>query len=219
MKTLNIYGPGGPYRPMSECAEQFESMTAIRVVVTKGTPQQWIERAKIDADMIYGGAEYMLDDFIAEYPGIVAPAEVHNLHARAVGVIVKKGNPMNIRCLYDLGLKGVNILNVELEKMEELQNRISGIRKNIKYLVLTGEEGAERWLSEPSPDAWITYESWHVQLKDRSEFVRLSGKDALSRWTTIGITKTSPQREIGSEFLSFLKSGQGHTIFRRWGWQ
>ncbi len=73
MKTLNIYGPGGPYGPMSECAAQFAGMNAIRVVITKGTPEQWIEGARNDADMIYGGAEYMLDEFIVQYPGIVDP--------------------------------------------------------------------------------------------------------------------------------------------------
>lgn len=219
MKTLNIYGPGGPYSPMSECAEQFAGMNAIRVVITKGTPEQWIERARNDADMIYGGAEYMLDDFIAAYPGIVDPAAVINLHARAVGIIVKKGNPRNIRGLADLGLPAVKILNVELEKMEDLQNRVPGVREKIKFSVLTGEEGADKWLSSSSPDAWITYRSWHIKLKDHTEFVPLSGKDALSRWTPIGITKTSPQRGMGYEFISFLKSGQGHSIFRRWGWQ
>ncbi len=58
---------------MSECAAQFAGMNAIRVVITKGTPEQWIEGARNDADMIYGGAEYMLDDFIVQYPGIVDP--------------------------------------------------------------------------------------------------------------------------------------------------
>jgi accessory colonization factor AcfC len=96
---------------------------------------------------------------------------------------------------------------------------IPGIRENIKFSVLTVEEGADKWLSSPSPDAWITYESWHVKLKGHSEFIRLSGKDALERWTPIAVTTITPQRDTGTSFIAFLKSEEGRKIFARWGWQ
>jgi accessory colonization factor AcfC len=135
-----------------------------------------------------------------------------------VGVVVRKDNPFNIRCLADLAQPQIKILNVELEKMEELQNRHKGIRENISISILTGEEGVQKWLGGPPPDAWITYESWYVQLRDHSEFVRLPDEEAICRYTPIALSIRSQQRKKAKDFIDFIKSDEGRKIFYRWGW-
>lgn len=219
MKTLMIYGPGGPYKPMTECAAAFSRKASIPVEVVKGTPQQWIDRAVADADLIYGGAEYMLEDFISAYPDMIDVPTLINLYARIVGVVVSKDNPFNVRCLADLARQHIKILSVELEKMEELQNRHQGIRENISISVLTGEEGAKQWLDGPPPDAWITYESWHVQLRDHSDFVSLPDEETIYRYTPIALSIKSRQRKPAQDFINFIKSDEGREIFHRWGWR
>ncbi len=218
MKTLSVYGPGGPYLPMRECAEGFNRAGGVRVEVTKGTPQQWFERAGSDADLIYGGAEYMLDDFMDEFPGMIDPATITCLHARIVGVIVRKGNPRRIGRLADLASQQTRVLNVELEKMAELQDRIPGIRDNIAVSVLTGEQGAQEWISNPALDAWITYQSWNVQLRDHSDFVRLPEAETLYRHTPIALTNRTLQKETALAFIRYLQSAAGREVFFRWGW-
>jgi len=101
---------------MRECAVACGRARGIRAAATKGTPQQWLAQTASDADLIYGGAEYMLDDFNAPYPGFLASATRANLNARRIGVIVGKGNPRQ-RCKpADLSQPQTKFLNVELGK-------------------------------------------------------------------------------------------------------
>lgn len=216
---LYIFGPGGPYTPMNECAHAFHETGGIEAVVTMGTPGQWIDRARESGDLIYGGAEYMMSDFIAAYPGIVDETTVTNLYTREVGIIVRKGNPAGISALTDLGRKGIRVLNVELEKMEALQNKAAGIRENISLSVLTGKEAFDAWPLETQIDAWITYRSWHVKLEDSSDFVRFPQDDKLFRATPVAITAFSKNRSRAETFIGFLKSDRARGIFQKWGWE
>ena len=125
---LHVFGPGGPYTPMAECARAFRETTGTEVAVVMGTPNQWIEEAREKGDLLYGGAEYMISDFISSYPGMVDESTVTNLYTREVGIIVRKDNPSGIATLNDLGRKGMCVLNVELEKMEALQNKAASLR-------------------------------------------------------------------------------------------
>ena len=60
---LRVYGPGGPAPAMKEAAKAFEQKTGTHVVVTAGPTPEWIEQAKLDADLIYSGSETMMTDF------------------------------------------------------------------------------------------------------------------------------------------------------------
>ena len=66
--VIRVYGPGGPLGPMKEAAEHFSAETGIKVEVTAGPESNWISQAKQDADIIFGGSEYMLQDFILTTP-------------------------------------------------------------------------------------------------------------------------------------------------------
>jgi len=204
---------------MKECAHVFLETTGIKASVTMGTPDQWIDRARQAADLIYGGAEYMMTDFIAAYPGMVDEATATNLHTREVGIIVRPGNPAGIRALADLGRDNIRILNVELEKMEALQGRGPVAGDRISLSVLTGKEAFEAWPSRTEIDAWITYRSWHIKLQDSSDFVHLPTDERLLRATPIAITTISKHRREAESFIGFLKSHKGHGIFQRWGWE
>ncbi len=217
MTILRVYGPGGPYGPMLECAREFSQSADIDVVVSKGTPEQWIDRAREDADLIYWGAEYMLSDFAAQHPGLIDMDTVSHLYPRSTGIIVRKSNPAAIRRLADLGRRGIRLLNVELENMGEFQGRMPGVMENISRSVLTGTDGLSAWKSAPELDAWITYESWYFELKSSAEFIRF--ERGCSRWTPIAITTVTKNKMAASEFIRFLKSEDGHKIFTKWGWQ
>lgn len=216
---LHVFGPGGPYTPMAECARTFHEATGTEVAVAMGTPEQWIETAREKGDLIYGGAEYMMSDFISSYPGMVDESTVTNLYTREVGIIVRKDNPSGIATLNDLGRKGMRILNVELEKMEELQGKAPGIKENISISVLTGKEAFELWPSETGINAWITYRSWHVKLKEYADFVQLPPGDRLFRATPVAIASASKNRAGAEAFIGFLLSEKAHGIFQKWGWE
>ena len=217
--SLHLYGPGGPQGPMRECAHMFSEKTGVAVSVTTGTPPQWIEQAKQDGDLIYEGAEFMLNDFMQAYPGIVDEASITGLYARSTAIIVRKGNPKRIGGLGDLIEQGIKIVVVTQEKMEEVYGRLSGIQYNIVKPLLTGAEAARIWKTMPELDAWITYESWHHALKDETDLVQIPDRERVLRITPVAMIKTSRNKRLVLEFIDFLRSDEAHKIFQKSGWK
>lgn len=225
-RVLNVYGPGGPLGPMQECAEMFSRAHGVQVKVTAGPEDKWINQAQQDADIIFGGAEYMLTQFVQKHPGLVDEKTRTELYIRAAGILVRKGNPKNIRTLSDLTRKGVAIVDVngagQLGLWEDLagaRGLIPGIQQNIALSVTTSAEAIEKWKSMPELDAWITYESWHHRLKETTDLVRLPASERLYRGTPIAITTITGDRKLAQQFVAFLLSPQGHTVFQKWGWK
>jgi accessory colonization factor AcfC len=217
---IEVYGPGGPLAPMKECAEIFSKQRNVEVVVIAGPESQWIERAKTDADIIFGGAEYMLTDFALKYPALVDAKERTELYPRAAGILVRKGNPKKINSLDDLTRSGIRIIDVNgagqlglWEDMAGAKGLIPGIAKNIALSVKTSAEAIEKWKQMPDLDAWITYESWHYRLKDETDLVRLPQSEKIYRGTPIVITKTAENRGIAQEFAKFLQSAEAIPAF------
>lgn len=217
--TLHLYGPGGPLGPMRECADAFSKKTGVAVSITAGTPPQWIEQAKQDGDLIYEGAEFMLNDFMQANPGIVDEASITGLYARSTAIIVRKGNPRRIGALNDLAKQGTKIVVVTQEKMEEVYGHVPGIQYNIVKPLLTGAEAARIWKTMPELDAWITYESWHHALKDETDLVQIPERERVLRITPVAMIKTSKNKKLAREFIDFLRSDQAHKVFQKWGWK
>lgn len=55
-----------------------------------------IQQAKEDADIIYGGSEYMMQNFVFNHPGMIDEKSRTELYARAAGILVRKGNPKKL---------------------------------------------------------------------------------------------------------------------------
>ncbi|HEY4551668.1 MAG TPA: extracellular solute-binding protein [Bacillaceae bacterium] len=224
--VVEVYGPGGPLGPMKELADKFSEETGIKVEVTAGPESTWIGQAKKDADIIYGGSEYMLTDFMLKHPGMLEEKKRTELYSRAAGILVRKGNPKKIGSLEDLTKKGVKILDVngagQLGMWEDLAGRkgiISGIGSNIAVSVKSSAEAIELWKSDSSYDAWITYESWHHRLKGETELVRLPAEDRLYRGTPICLTAQSDNKKEARKFIEYLKTEESHRVFQKWGWK
>jgi accessory colonization factor AcfC len=223
---LKVYGPGGPLGPMKECAEIFSKAQGIKVEVIAGPESKWIDQAKQDADLIFGGAEYMLTDFILRHPGLVDENTRTSLYIRAAGILVRKQNPKQIKSLLDLTKEGMRLLDVNgagqlglWEDMAGAQGLIPKIQKNIAVSVGASAEAIEKWESMPELDAWITFESWHYRLKDITDLIQFPEKEKIYRGTPIAITKISKNRDNSKQFIDFLKTEQAHVIFQKWGWK
>jgi accessory colonization factor AcfC len=224
--TLHVYGPGGPLSAMQECAKVFTGTTGIPVKVTGGPESKWIAEAGQNADLIYGGAEYMLTQFIQNHPGMVDAATRVELYKRAAAILVRPGNPKHIATLKDLTKQGVHILDVngagQLGLWEDIagkENLIGGIQKNIAGSFVNTALAIDAWKKDGSYDAWITYASWHQNLKDITQVVELPLALRLYRGTPVALTLTSRHSQQGRQFVQFLQSAQGHAIFKKWGWE
>jgi accessory colonization factor AcfC len=223
---LKVYGPGGPLGPMKECAEMFSKAQGIKVEVMAGPEPKWIDQAKQDADLIFGGAEYMLTQFIQNHPGLIEEKTRESLYVRAAGILVRKGNPKHIKSLMDLTKGGVRLIDVngagQVGLWEDIAGSlrlIPGIQKNIAFSVTTSAEAIEKLRAMPELDAWITFESWHYRLKDLTDLVPLPEKERIFRGTPIAITKISRNKVLAQRFIDFLRTRDAHVVFQKWGWK
>ncbi|MBO0360415.1 substrate-binding domain-containing protein [Hymenobacter sp. UYP22] len=225
-QTLHVYGPGGPATAMKECAAAFTKQTGLDVAVTAGPEPKWLAQAQQDADLVYGGAEYMLTQTALAHPGFIDEASRTSLYARESAVLVRPGNPLHIKRLEDLARPGVRLLDVNgagqmgmTEDMARSSALISNLQHNTKTSVKTSAEAVDLWQQKPQDyDAWITYASWQPRLPG-SALVRLPRDQRVSRGTPIALTQRTTQAAAARQFVAFLQSADGHAIFRRNGWE
>jgi len=224
--VLHVYGPGGPLAPIQECADLFSRATQVKVVVTASPEPQWFSQAQQDADLIFGGADYMLTDFALRQPAMLDEKSRVELYVRPAGILVRKGNPKKIKSLADLAQPGVRLLDVngagQVGLWEDLAGRaglIPAIQKNIASSVRNSIQALDQWRLDPTLDAWITYESWYFRLTEVSDLVRLPEAQKLYRGTPIAIAKTAPNRALAEKFIAFLQTAQAHAVFQKWGWK
>ena len=224
--ALKVCGPEGPAAPMKECAGIFTKLQGQRVEVMAGPEALWTARAKNDADVIYGGAEYMLSRFISDHSCIIEDNTRTSLYNRVGGILVRKGNPKRIKSFSDLAKDGIRLLEVngedEIGLWEDMAGRlglIPDIRKNIVVSVSSTNQAIEKWNTTPELDAWITFESWHYSLKDVTDLVHLPERERVYRGTPVAAATFYKNRESARLFIQFLKTEQCHAVFRKWGWE
>lgn len=223
--TLYVYGPGGPFGPVNECALEFGQKNGIPIKVIAGPDKNWIEQAKKNAVIIYGGAEYMLTNFMGNYPGIVDGATRTSLYQRSFAILVRPNNPKNIHSIKDLAKPTIKLLDVngagQVGVWEDIAGReglIAAIQKNIGASYQNTALGIEGWKNDPSFDAWITYSSWHYRLKEITDLVVIPASENVSRGTPIALTEKGKHSKYAAQFIEFMKSSRGHAIFKKWGW-
>lgn len=222
--VLRVYGPGGPAEAMKECAAVFAREHGRPVEIVAGPEPQWLDQAKTDADVFYGGAEYMLTQFTMRNPGLVDSTTRRSLWIRAIGILVRPGNPKRIRKVSDLAREGVRIIEVagagQVGAWEDIAGElIPRIQKNTVIAVANTAHAIDRWRADASIDAWVNFESWHVRLDDVTDLVRLPAGQRIYRGTPVAVATTSDQRADALAFIEFLASERAHAIFRKWGWK
>ncbi|GAB2683637.1 hypothetical protein GCM10027037_00730 [Mucilaginibacter koreensis] len=79
--------------------------------------------------------------------------------------------------------------------------------------------GIEAWKKDQSYDAWITYASWHENLKDVTQVVELPLASRLFRGTPVALTSNTKHAAQAKQFIQFLQSIDGHALLEKWGWE
>ena len=224
--TLYVYGPGGPQAAIEECAKIFSKKMSVPVKVVAGPEAKWIDQAKQNADIVFGGAEYMLTQFKMQHPGLMDSTTRTELYKRAAGILVRPGNPKKITSLKDLTKPGVNILEItgagQLGMWEDLagkQNLIGGIQKNIRGAFANTALAIDAWKSDNKYDAVIIFASWYNRLKDVSQLVKIPAGQTVYRGTPVAITTITNQKKEAQQFIQFMLTNEGHAIFKKWGWE
>jgi accessory colonization factor AcfC len=226
-QPLRVYGPGGPLPAMKEAAAAFERSHGVAVEVTGGPTPQWIDDAKVDADVIFSGSEVMMSDFIAAMPDI-DPSTVRALYLRPSAILVRPGNPQNIRGIADLLKPGHRILVVNGAGQQGLWEDVAGrrgsidsvraFRANIAKFAANSGEARQQWINDKSIDAWLIWTIWQVANPTLADMVPVEAEFAIYRDTGVALTKRGEGRPEAREFVDFLSSPTASAIFSKWGW-
>lgn len=226
--VLYVYGPGGPYPAMKEAAEAFGKQKNVKVEVAAGPTNQWIEKAKKDADIIYSGAEYMMTDFIFAMENRIDETTVTPLYLRPSSILVRSGNPKNIKNFPDLLKPGMKILVVNGAGQEGLWEDIAGkdgkietvkkFRKNIVAYAPNSAVAKKIWTEKKDIDAWLIWNIWQLANPDLADLVNMSKKYVLYRDCGIALTKQGKDKKLAKKFYEFVQSEDGARIFAKWGW-
>lgn len=149
-----------------------------------------------------------------------------SLYPRAVGILVRKGNPKKIGSLGDLAKDNIRLLVMNGSDQVGLWEDIAGIRglipdlqKRIAVTVATSTGAIGKWKTTETIDAWITFESWHYRLEDVTDLVRLPKEERIFRGTPVVSTHFYKNKETARLFIDFLKTEQCHAAFQKWGWE
>lgn len=226
--TLNVYGPGGPAPAMKEAAVAFEKKTGTAVKVTAGPTPKWIDQAKADADVLYGGSEHMMTDFVTAMEGRIAESEVLPLYLRPYSILVRPGNPKKIGGVRHLLKPGVRILVVngagQTGAWEDMAGRkgkietVREMRKNIVGYAKNSADARQTWIDDPSIDAWLIWNIWEVSNPDLADVVKIEPDYAIYRDANVVVTTQGKTNPAARQFVDFLFSPEGARIFRKWGW-
>lgn len=217
-KVLRAYGPGGPHNVLQKCADLYMKKTGVDVAIIKALPADLERKLPEDGDIYYGGAGYMLEEFDRKNPGVLNMGSSEKLHARRIGIVVRRGNPLKINGIECLTREGVDLLDVKLERMRLFYSNPSNELGNVSRLEYTGRQGLSAWVSSSDLDAWVTYKSWYIMISEDSEFIEIPGDKAL-RYTPIAVTHRTTYPREATDFINFLKTDEARLIFAEHGWE
>lgn len=227
--VVNVYGPGGPAPAMQEAAKDFGAANRVSVNVTAGPTPQWADKAKQDADVIFSGAENMMSDFAKALPGAFELKEAYPLYLRPAAILVRPGNPKNIRGFRDLLAPNVKVLTVagagQIGLWEDVAGRtgdiamVRALRNNIVFPEAANSGAAkEQWTQHKGIDAWLIWNIWQVSNPDLAQVVELEEPYRIYRDTGVVLTRKGKAEPQAAAFVEFLKSPAGQAIFAKWGW-
>lgn len=225
---ISIFGPGGPTPAMKEAALAFEEQTGIAVTVTAGPASKWMETAKIDADAIFSGSQNMMDDFITAHGGIINES-VEPLFLRPSAILVRKGNPKEIKGIADLASRDLGLMVVDgagqVGMWEDVVGRLRDVdamksfRSHIDILAPNSGAARDIWNSDDSIDAWLIWNHWQIDNPDIADLVPTEPDLTIYRDASIARTEKGKDSDEFTQFFAFLKGEMGASIFGNHGWQ
>lgn len=227
--AINVYGPGGPASAMQEAAKAFGDTNNVKVNVTAGPTAQWVEKARQDAEVLFSGAENMFTDFAKALPGAFELKDAYPLYLRPVAILVRPGNPKKIRGFRDLLAANVKVLTVagagQTGLWEDVAGRTGDIqmvrafRKNMVFPEAANSGAAkQQWIDQKDIDAWLIWNIWEVANPELAQVVEMDEPFRIYRDTGVVLTRKGLGVPRAREFVEFLSSPAGRTIFAKWGW-
>jgi len=163
-------------------------------------------------------------------PGLFELAEADPLYLRPLAILVRPGNPQNIRGFKDLLSPGLRVLTVagagQVGLWEDAAARtgdiqmVRSLRRNLLFPEPANSALArQQWLNEQSIDAWLIWNIWQVSNSELADLIEVEEPWRIYRGTDIVLTERGRTNPKAQQFVQFLQSKVARDIFAKWGWQ
>lgn len=229
---VRAFGPGGPGPAMMAAATAFRAATGIPVEITAGPTPSWAARVTAEADIIFSGAEYMMDDFMAQFREALDAATRTTLYLRPAALLVRKGNPRRITGLRDLLSRPPSEARVlatggagQAALWEDVAGRtgdltlLRAMRQRIVLVAPNTGAAQQEWRSKPDAyDVWLVWNHWQIAAPEHADLVEIEEPFRIWRSTGTALTQRGAAREEVRRFAGFLASPEGARVFQMLGW-
>lgn len=223
---LQVYGPGGPAPAMKACASAFEKKSGVKVNVTAGPLEKWIDQSTT-ADVFYSGSENMMDSF-AEKISSLDTSTIQTHYLRPSAILVRLNNPKKIRGVKDLVEKSVKVIVVngagQVGMWEDIvgglksADALNKFRSHIIYAAKNTGDAEKRWKEDSSIDAWLVFNIWGTRNPEAAEIIPTEKNLTIYRSSGTALSKNSQNKEAAQHFVDFVKSKDCRKLFEKEGW-
>ena len=227
-EVLRVYGSEGPAPAIQEAAGAFGDRDNVKLHVVTGPPDEWLAKAAGEADLVFASAEFMMADFVRATELKIDEGSITPLYLRPSALLVRPGNPKHISDFPDLLKPDMRIMVVTgsgqtglWEDMAGKQGDIRTIRafrKNIKVFAPNSTQAMRLWDERQDIDAYVTWNIWHMPLRDRAKLVEVSDDYKIYRQCSIALTEHGKSKTSARRFIEFLTSSEGARVFESWYW-
>ena len=221
--TLLFYCGAGMRPAAAEAAEAFGRKTGITVQCDYAGSGDLIARIKLrrKGDLYMPGDVWYVDE-LARQENLVASRRMVTYFVPAI--VVRKGNPKNIRSLADLARPGLRIALGDpracqigrITRKILAANRIdaAGIDRNTIMSATTVNELC-LWIKTRRIDATIAWDAVAAQFADSADVVAVPTEQTIISRVAIGVLTCSANRPLAERFADFLVSPAGQAIFEK----
>lgn len=228
---INLYGPGGPHTALQEAATLYTQKTGGKVNVHYGPQAKWNEQARQDADILFGASEQSALAITRDHQAHFNEKDIEPLYLRPSILLVKKGNPKNIRGIEDLMRPGIGIVVNDgggtsntsgTGVWEDIAGRkgnletVSQIRRNILLFAPNSGSARKALESQSGADVWITWADWAISNPGIGEVVEIAPDYRIWRDMNIVVRKDSDAET--RQFAAWLHSDEAAPAFTQYGW-
>ncbi|MGL5289061.1 MAG: substrate-binding domain-containing protein [Aeromonas sp.] len=231
LADINLYGPGGPHTALIKVAAAFQAKTGTHVNVHFGPQASWNDKAKENADILFGSSEQSALAIATGHADKFDIYAITPLYLRPAIILVKNGNPKNIQGLRDLAKPGVGIVVPDGAGIsntsgtgvwEDMIGRtgdihtVANFRKNIKLFTPNSGSARKAFVADPKIDAWITWADWAKSNPDVGHEVNIEKNLVVYRDFNIALTRNPTKETLA--FANYLKGDTAKNIFHQFGW-
>lgn len=187
--------------------------------------------AKKNADILFGASEQSALAIIRDHKDRFSEKYIQPLYLRKSILLVKKGNPKNIKSIDDLTRAGIGIIVNDgggtsntsgTGVWEDIAGRkgnietVAAIRKNIILYAPNSGTARKAFENQPEADVWITWADWAASNPGIGDVVEIASDYVI--WRDMNITVRQDANDEIRRFAEWLQTDEAAPAFKKYGW-